>query len=55
MSNIINLVSCVACDKIGVHWLCSKCEKRIHHPSVYSKVARFRDKLSQKLSEVSNG
>ena len=55
MTNIINLQSCVVCEKIGIHWLCSKCESRIHHPSVYTKVEAYRDKLNQKLSEVSNG
>jgi hypothetical protein len=55
MNNIINLQNCVACSKIGIHWLCTKCESRIHHPSVYVKVERYRDKLNKKLSEVSNG
>jgi hypothetical protein len=55
MNNIINLQSCVVCTKIGIHWLCHKCESRIHHPSVYVKVERYRDMLNKKLSEVSNG
>ena len=55
MNNIITLQSCVVCSKVGIHWLCTKCESRIHHPSVYVKVERYRDKLNQKLSEVSNG
>jgi len=52
MNNIINLKSCVVCDKLGIHWLCSKCESRIHHPSVYLKVEAYRDSLNKKLSEV---
>jgi hypothetical protein len=52
MNNIINLQSCVVCTKIGIHWLCHKCESRIHHPSVYVKVERYRDKINQKLSGV---
>lgn len=52
MNNIINLQNCIVCSEIGIHWLCHKCEKRIHHPSVYVKVERYRDMLNQKLSEV---
>lgn len=52
MNNIINFQSCVVCTKIGIHWLCHKCESRIHHPSVYVKVERYRDRINQKLSEV---
>ena len=52
---IINFQSCVVCTKLGIHWLCHTCEKRIHHPSVYVKVERYRDKLNKKLDEVKNG
>jgi len=52
MNNIITLVNCVVCDKIGIHWLCSKCESRIHHPSVYCKVENYRASINKKMSEV---
>jgi hypothetical protein len=52
MNNIITLQNCIACKTTGIHWLCSKCESRIHHPSVYVKVERYRDMLNKKLSEV---
>ena len=50
MKNIIDLQSCVVCTKIGIHWLCSTCEKRIHHPSVYMKVVAHRERLDKLVS-----
>jgi hypothetical protein len=53
MKNIINLVSCVSCNKVGIHWLCSTCEKRQHHPSVYMKIVAQREKLDSILKKSS--
>ena len=52
MKNIIDLKSCVVCNKIGIHWLCNTCEKRQHHPSVYMKIVAYRDKLNKTLEEI---
>ena len=52
MTNIVNFVSCVGCKKIGIHWLCSKCETRVHHPSVYNKVLEYRKQLDELLDKA---
>lgn len=56
MNNIINLVSCVVCEKLGLHWLCHTCEKRIHHPSVWNKVEEHRKKIDRlvNLAKIAN-